>query len=226
MPAAIDLPARVLAAFRAAAARHGADLYWNDLRCLGALTPAKQSAARWTEAMQTLADLDVLIAPGGLAPRYGVAGVWHVALDDDGPCQFSGRVSTRRLASRPSATATGFQVGGGVGGAGGCATPRTCQWIDGDPSRRGMAAMCGQPAYPGKPYCEEHCRQAYRFKVPGAGDMPWDPDTAERLLAAQEKRAVSNFANIDRRGTIGREHGDAHVMRALAGGLAMARGRR
>jgi hypothetical protein len=35
----------------------------------------------------------------------------------------------------------------------------TCQWIDGDP--RHGASCCGQPAAPGRPYCDSHAARAY-----------------------------------------------------------------
>ncbi len=40
--------------------------------------------------------------------------------------------------------------------------PNQCRWPIGDPDSEGFH-FCGQPVFVGKPYCYEHCRQAYQF---------------------------------------------------------------
>jgi GcrA cell cycle regulator len=39
-------------------------------------------------------------------------------------------------------------------------THNTCRWPIGDPKHEDFH-FCGKPIYPGKPYCLEHCAQAY-----------------------------------------------------------------
>lgn len=38
---------------------------------------------------------------------------------------------------------------------------RTCQWIDGEPSRDD-SCKCGKPAATGSSYCDDHLARAYR----------------------------------------------------------------
>jgi len=40
--------------------------------------------------------------------------------------------------------------------------PNQCRWPIGDPDSNNFR-FCGEPVFPGKPYCYEHCRQAYQF---------------------------------------------------------------
>ncbi|MBO4480769.1 MAG: hypothetical protein J5742_04085 [Alphaproteobacteria bacterium] len=40
-----------------------------------------------------------------------------------------------------------------------------CRWPIGDPDSEGFH-FCGQPVFVGKPYCYEHCKQAYQFAPP------------------------------------------------------------
>jgi GcrA cell cycle regulator len=39
-------------------------------------------------------------------------------------------------------------------------THNTCRWPIGDPKHEDFH-FCGKPIYPGKPYCLDHCAQAY-----------------------------------------------------------------
>jgi len=39
-------------------------------------------------------------------------------------------------------------------------THNTCRWPIGDPKHEDFR-FCGKPVYPGKPYCLDHCAQAY-----------------------------------------------------------------
>lgn len=43
--------------------------------------------------------------------------------------------------------------------------PNQCRWPIGDPDSEGFH-FCGQPVFVGKPYCYEHCKQAYQFTAP------------------------------------------------------------
>jgi GcrA cell cycle regulator len=43
--------------------------------------------------------------------------------------------------------------------------PNQCRWPIGDPDSEGFH-FCGQPVFVGKPYCYEHCKQAYQFTPP------------------------------------------------------------
>lgn len=43
---------------------------------------------------------------------------------------------------------------------------RGCQWINGDPKT--YYSKCGAPRVDGKPYCQAHCRRAYRPRETGA----------------------------------------------------------
>jgi GcrA cell cycle regulator len=43
--------------------------------------------------------------------------------------------------------------------------PNQCRWPIGDPDSEGFH-FCGQPVFIGKPYCYEHCKQAYQFTPP------------------------------------------------------------
>jgi GcrA cell cycle regulator len=40
-----------------------------------------------------------------------------------------------------------------------------CRWPIGDPDSEGFH-FCGKPVFVGKPYCYEHCKQAYQFAPP------------------------------------------------------------
>lgn len=43
--------------------------------------------------------------------------------------------------------------------------PGQCRWPIGDPDSDDFH-FCGKQAFSGKPYCYEHCRQAYQFAAP------------------------------------------------------------
>jgi len=43
--------------------------------------------------------------------------------------------------------------------------PNQCRWPIGDPDSDNFH-FCGEPVFSGKPYCYEHCRQAYQFTAP------------------------------------------------------------
>ncbi len=43
--------------------------------------------------------------------------------------------------------------------------PNQCRWPIGDPDSEGFH-FCGAPVFVGKPYCYEHCKQAYQFSPP------------------------------------------------------------
>ncbi|GHT58117.1 global cell cycle regulator GcrA-like protein [Bacteroidia bacterium] len=43
--------------------------------------------------------------------------------------------------------------------------PDQCRWPIGDPDSAGFH-FCGEKVFAGKPYCYEHCRQAYQFTQP------------------------------------------------------------
>ena len=43
--------------------------------------------------------------------------------------------------------------------------PNQCRWPIGDPDSEGFH-FCGQTVFVGKPYCYEHCKQAYQFVPP------------------------------------------------------------
>ena len=43
--------------------------------------------------------------------------------------------------------------------------PGQCRWPIGDPDSEGFH-FCGRPVFVGKPYCYEHCKQAYQFTPP------------------------------------------------------------
>ncbi len=43
--------------------------------------------------------------------------------------------------------------------------PNQCRWPIGDPDSENFH-FCGDPVFVGKPYCYEHCRQAYQFTAP------------------------------------------------------------
>ena len=43
--------------------------------------------------------------------------------------------------------------------------PNQCRWPIGDPDSENFH-FCGEPVFVGKPYCYEHCRQAYQFTTP------------------------------------------------------------
>ena len=43
--------------------------------------------------------------------------------------------------------------------------PNQCRWPIGDPDSDKFH-FCGEPVFVGKPYCYEHCRQAYQFTPP------------------------------------------------------------
>ena len=43
--------------------------------------------------------------------------------------------------------------------------PNQCRWPIGDPDSDNFH-FCGESVFPGKPYCYEHCRQAYQFVSP------------------------------------------------------------
>ncbi|MBO4582943.1 MAG: hypothetical protein J5714_02725 [Alphaproteobacteria bacterium] len=43
--------------------------------------------------------------------------------------------------------------------------PNQCRWPIGDPDSENFH-FCGHPVFVGKPYCYEHCKQAYQFTPP------------------------------------------------------------
>jgi GcrA cell cycle regulator len=43
--------------------------------------------------------------------------------------------------------------------------PNQCRWPIGDPDSENFH-FCGAPVFVGKPYCYEHCKQAYQFNPP------------------------------------------------------------
>lgn len=43
--------------------------------------------------------------------------------------------------------------------------PNQCRWPIGDPDSEDFH-FCGAPVFVGKPYCYEHCKQAYQFTPP------------------------------------------------------------
>ena len=43
--------------------------------------------------------------------------------------------------------------------------PNQCRWPIGDPDSDDFH-FCGAPVFVGKPYCYEHCKQAYQFNPP------------------------------------------------------------
>ena len=43
--------------------------------------------------------------------------------------------------------------------------PNQCRWPIGDPDSDSFH-FCGETVFAGKPYCYEHCRQAYQFTPP------------------------------------------------------------
>ncbi len=43
--------------------------------------------------------------------------------------------------------------------------PNQCRWPIGDPDSEGFH-FCGKTVFVGKPYCYEHCKQAYQFTAP------------------------------------------------------------
>ena len=43
--------------------------------------------------------------------------------------------------------------------------PNQCRWPIGDPDSENFH-FCGEQVFAGKPYCYEHCRQAYQFTPP------------------------------------------------------------
>ena len=43
--------------------------------------------------------------------------------------------------------------------------PNQCRWPIGDPDSENFH-FCGEPVFSGKPYCYEHCRQAYQLTPP------------------------------------------------------------
>jgi GcrA cell cycle regulator len=43
--------------------------------------------------------------------------------------------------------------------------PNQCRWPIGDPDSEGFH-FCGATVFVGKPYCYEHCKQAYQFVAP------------------------------------------------------------
>lgn len=43
--------------------------------------------------------------------------------------------------------------------------PNQCRWPIGDPDSENFH-FCGETVFSGKPYCYEHCRQAYQFAAP------------------------------------------------------------
>ena len=43
--------------------------------------------------------------------------------------------------------------------------PNQCRWPIGDPDSEGFH-FCGETVFVGKPYCYEHCKQAYQFTPP------------------------------------------------------------
>ena len=43
--------------------------------------------------------------------------------------------------------------------------PNQCRWPIGDPDSDSFH-FCGETVFSGKPYCYEHCRQAYQFTAP------------------------------------------------------------
>lgn len=43
--------------------------------------------------------------------------------------------------------------------------PNQCRWPIGDPDSENFH-FCGEAVFVGKPYCYEHCRQAYQFTAP------------------------------------------------------------
>ena len=43
--------------------------------------------------------------------------------------------------------------------------PNQCRWPIGDPDSEDFH-FCGEPVFIGKPYCYEHCKQAYQFTPP------------------------------------------------------------
>lgn len=43
--------------------------------------------------------------------------------------------------------------------------PNQCRWPIGDPDSEDFH-FCGAPVFVGKPYCYEHCKQAYQFVTP------------------------------------------------------------
>lgn len=43
--------------------------------------------------------------------------------------------------------------------------PNQCRWPIGDPDSEHFH-FCGEPVFVGKPYCYEHCKQAYQFTPP------------------------------------------------------------
>ena len=46
-----------------------------------------------------------------------------------------------------------------------CLKPNQCRWPIGDPDSDDFH-FCGEQVFSGKPYCYEHCRQAYQFTAP------------------------------------------------------------
>ena len=44
---------------------------------------------------------------------------------------------------------------------------QACMWPIGDPKTEGFH-FCGEPAHPGRPYCSNHCAQAYQRREEAA----------------------------------------------------------
>lgn len=57
-----------------------------------------------------------------------------------------------------------------------------CQWPEGDPLLPGFH-FCGAAVHPGKPYCPDHCAQAYRIKPKRGYAVAWTPERAAALAA-------------------------------------------
>jgi GcrA cell cycle regulator len=51
---------------------------------------------------------------------------------------------------------------------------RECQWPHGDPGKPSFY-LCGDPAWPARPYCERHCRRGY---------LNWRPHSYAQAVAS------------------------------------------
>ena len=79
------------------------------------------------------------------------------AVAEENITEYSSKVSEKSLATHQRIIQHSLEMAG--------LKPNQCRWPIGDPDSEGFH-FCGETVFVGKPYCYEHCKQAYQFAPP------------------------------------------------------------
>ena len=79
------------------------------------------------------------------------------AVAEENVTEYSSKVSEKSLATHQRIIQHSLEMAG--------LKPNQCRWPIGDPDSEGFH-FCGETVFVGKPYCYEHCKQAYQFAPP------------------------------------------------------------